>query len=311
MSASGSGAPSLPGGLTQTERRGFGEMLLSLDPRELLSLADTVTNRLLSMEGPREAINAILSYSQSAEELLRRRKLRRETIFQYLAKHNVIVPATAEKCQLVQRVVEYWREGLNVSQKNEVAGNIALKPDESKTVDYQAMGLQFSHWFYQLLNSQSPLMGEQPKEWGPQHFWEDSELKFAYKTSEEQVEAYHGAEMVSLRLLALTKDENLFLNPNLSGGGLKCIHSPHGLVIIAVAGTIHRESICLGIFEQIFGLIRCPNSDNNWKMKFISLKITGHNTQQTSIHPDKPLQLPMIKYESSELLNIFEDVKLG
>ncbi|XP_067849257.1 uncharacterized protein C3orf38-like isoform X2 [Heptranchias perlo] len=262
-------------------------------------------------------MSAILSYSQTAEELLKRKKIHREIIFQYLAKHDVVVPANAEKYQLVQKVVEYWREGTTATQKNNSSenssGNNVPQNDVATNYDnnYQTMGLQFCTWFYQLLNSQNPLLEQQPKEWGPQHFWEDAILKFSYRTSEQQMEVYNGAVIVSLRLLALAKDEHLFLNPNLTGSGLKCIHSPHGLVIIAVAGTIHRQSVCLGIFEQIFGLIRCPTSENNWKMKFIHLKITGQSTVPVTAQSNEATQPPIIKYESKELLQVFEEHTVG
>ncbi|XP_048396551.1 uncharacterized protein C3orf38-like [Stegostoma tigrinum] len=305
--------------LTERERCGLQEILQSLGHCELFSVADTVTNRMLKIESVREAIDAILSYSQSAEELLKRKKIHREIIFQYLAKHNVVMPSNAEKYQLVQKVVEYWNEGSAGSQTNNSSGSTSgsYVPQNDLTADYrndyQAMGLEFCKWFYQLLNSQNPLLEEQSKDWGPQHFWEDVILKFSYRTSEQQMEVYTGAAMVSLRLLALTKEEHLYLNPNLTNSGLKCIHSPHGLVIIAVAGTIHRQAVCLGIFEQIFGLIRCPNSENNWKMKFVHLKITGHGTTTPlpSVQPYEDSEPPVIKYESNELLQVFEEHSVG
>ncbi|XP_051870800.1 uncharacterized protein C3orf38-like isoform X2 [Pristis pectinata] len=259
--------------LSDSERCGCREILQALGQDELLSVADTVTNRMLKIDGRAEAMNAILSYSQSAEELLKRKKIHREILFQYLAKHNIVIPVNAEKYQLIQRVIDYWRESNTASQ--------------------------------------NPLEKEHSTEWGPQHFWEDAKLKFSYRTLEEQMEEYTGAVMVSLRLLALTKDEHLFLNPNLTDGGLKCIHSPHGLVIIAVAGTIHRASICLGVFEQIFGLIRCPKNENNWKMKFIDLKITGQGAMSATLQSNEASQPPIIKYESNELLQVFEENTVG
>ncbi|XP_069744843.1 uncharacterized protein C3orf38 homolog isoform X2 [Narcine bancroftii] len=265
------------------------------------------------VEQKAEAISAILSYSQSAEELLKRKKIHREILFQYLAKRNVVVSANAEKYHLIQRIIEYWREDGTASQKSNASetssGNNTSQSDLAANYkdDYQTMGLQFCKWFYHLLNSQNPLLEERSTEWGPQHFWEDAKLKFSYRTLEQRMEEYTGAVMVSLRLLALTKDEHLFLNPNLTGGGLKCIHSPHGLVIIAVAGTIHRDSICLGIFEQMFGLIRSPNNENNWKMKFIHLSITGQGTMSATLQSSEVSEPPIISYESNELLQLFEE----
>ena len=110
------------------------------------------------------------------------------------------------------------------------------------------------------------------------------------------MEEFLGAELVSLRLLALIKEERLLLNPNMDPNGLRTLASPHGMVLVAVAGTIHRDSACLGIFEQIFGLISTPLVKNSWKIKFINLKIKGQDalggTEATA---------PALTYNSSEL----------
>lgn len=105
-----------------------------------------------------------------------------------------------------------------------------------------------------------------------------------------------GAELVSLRLLALTREEHLLLSPNLESYGLRALLSPHGLVLVAVAGTIHRDAACLGIFEQIFGLIRSPLENNSWKIKFINLKIRGQDAVAGT-----EVAAPALSYNSSEL----------
>lgn len=109
-------------------------------------------------------------------------------------------------------------------------------------------------------------------------------------------EEFLGAELVSLRLQALTKDEHLLLSPNLDPRGLKVLASPHGLVRVAVAGTIHRDSTCLGIFEQVFGLIRSPLQDNNWKIKVVHMKIKVNDALQGT-----ELTAPALTYNSTDL----------
>lgn len=93
----------------------------------------------------------------------------------------------------------------------------------------------------------------------------------------EEREEFFGAELVSLRLLALTKEERLLLSPNLEPSAVNVVASSHGLVRVAVAGTIHRDGVCLGIFEQIFGLISSPLENGSWKIKFVYLKIRGQD----------------------------------
>lgn len=117
-----------------------------------------------------------------------------------------------------------------------------------------------------------------------------------FRTAVEQMDEYLGAELVSLRLLALTSEERLLFSPNLEPHSLKALVSPHGLVLVAVAGTIHKDAACLGVFEQIFGLIRSPLAENSWKIKFTNLKIRGQISMEGTEVP-----APNLSYNSSEL----------
>lgn len=172
--------------------------------------------------------------------------------------------------------------------------------------DIHNLGEEFCQWFFELLNSQHPLGVKSEEAWGPQHFWDDAKMKFSYNTLEKNMEEYVGAEMVSLRLLSLVKEEYLLFNPNLHANGLKCAMSPHGLVLVAVAGTVHRGNSCLGIFEQIFGLISCPLRENTWKIKVMSLKIVGQN----ALEPGMQIEKPSIKYESNQLQELYDGKEL-
>ncbi|XP_053168381.1 uncharacterized protein C3orf38 homolog [Hemicordylus capensis] len=304
-------------GMTERERDGCREVLELLRNDDLMALTETVTNRLVEPDTRQEAIRAILLYSQSAEELLKRKKVFRETIFKYLAAKGVIVPPSSEKHQLVHHAKQYWCEQLkepDLEQKpvnpNERKPEKGGKQDGDKQdndKEYQSLGEEFCQWFFEILNSQNPLLGESQVEWGPQHFWDDVVLRFCYSTSEQNTEEFSGAELVSLRLLSLVKEECLFLNPNLNAGGLKCTASRHGLVVVAVAGTVHRNTSCLGVFEQIFGLIRCPFRENTWKIKFVNLKIVGQN----ALEPGTVIERPCIKYEQEELQEFYVSKELA
>uniref|UniRef100_A0A8C7EDB1 Uncharacterized protein n=1 Tax=Nothoprocta perdicaria TaxID=30464 RepID=A0A8C7EDB1_NOTPE len=102
-------------GLSERERAGCRDLLEFLDTEELVALTDTITNRLVHPESRQEAIHAILVYSQSAEELLKRRKVYREIIFKYLSTQGVPVPPSSEKHQLIDRVKRYWNGQLPCS----------------------------------------------------------------------------------------------------------------------------------------------------------------------------------------------------
>ncbi|CAJ0938592.1 unnamed protein product [Ranitomeya imitator] len=279
-------------GLSPREKEGCRRLLAQLDTEDLFSVAETVTNRLIHVFNREEAVDAITVYSKSADELLRRRKVHRSAIFKYLAAENVTVLPTSEKSQLILCALDYWR-GPSVQQTSE---KVEKEECEPQTLDCQMLGEQFCSWFYPMLNSQNPSLGQDKGDWGPQHFWENAELKLAYRTAEQASEEHNGSQMASLRLLALTREERLIFNPNIDSRGLKCVPSPHGLVVVAVAGTIHRDNVWLGIFEQIFGLIRCPVG-KNWKIKNVNLRILGQNT----LTSEESRQLPAITLQSSEL----------
>ncbi|XP_069800933.1 uncharacterized protein C3orf38 homolog [Dendropsophus ebraccatus] len=282
-------------GLSGREKEGCRRLLAQLDTEDLFSVADTVTNRMIHIFSKEEAIDAIITYSKSAEELLKRRKVHRSAIFKYLAADNVTVLPSSEKSQLIQCALDHWR-GPSVQHTRSPGHKVEKQESESETLDCQLLGEHFCKWFYPLLNSQNPSFGQEKGDWGPQHFWENAALKLAYRAAEQAVEEYNGSQMASLRLLALTREERLLFNPNLDGRGLKCVPSPHGLVVVAVAGTIHRDNVWLGIFEQIFGLVRCPVG-KNWKIKNVNLKILGQNT----LTCEESQGLPAITLQSKEL----------
>ncbi|XP_051636213.1 uncharacterized protein C3orf38 homolog [Manacus candei] len=297
-------------GLSERERAGCRALLELLSTEELMALTDTVTSRMVHPESRQEAIHAILVYSQNVEELLRRRKVYREIIFKYLAAQGIPVPPSLEKHLLIDRVRQFWSGQLSAgalesgqTKPHAESHGEGGKPPQD---DIGGLGGQFCQWYFELLNSQHPLGVKSEDTWGPQHFWEDARMKFCYNTSEKNMEQYVGADMVSLRLLSLVKEECLLFNPNLHGNGLKYAMSPHGLVLVAVAGTVHRDNTCLGIFEQIFGLISCPVRNNTWKIKLVNLKIVGQN----ALEPGMQIEKPSIKYELNQLREFYDGKEL-
>ncbi|XP_042369831.1 uncharacterized protein C3orf38-like [Plectropomus leopardus] len=290
-------------GLSETERAGCRNLLKLLSKSDLLSLSDTVTNKMIAVENVTEAMETILSFTKNAEELLKRKKVYRDIIFKYLAKEGVAMSPNSEKHQLVKRTLELWSSGKVVydretAETRQRPSTQTVSTDVKAEVgfDPQVLGQQFCQWFFQLLNSQNPSPDQSPQDWGPQHFWPDVKLRLLSIAGSQQMEEFLGAELVSLRLLALTKEERLLLSPNLEPHGLRTLASPHGLVLVAVAGTIHRDGTCLGIFEQIFGLIRSPEENNSWKIKCVNLKIRGQDALGGT-----EVVAPALSYNSSEL----------
>ncbi|XP_054471719.1 uncharacterized protein C3orf38 homolog [Anoplopoma fimbria] len=294
-------------GLSETQRAGCNKILNSMSKGDLLSLSDTVTNKLIVVENVAEARETILSFTKHAEELLKRKKVNRDLIFKYLAKEGVVMPPNSEKHQLVKRTLELWSSGKAVvdesipgqtdeTRQRPTTGTVSTEVKAEVGFDPLVLGQQFCQWFFQLLNSHNPSLGQPPQDWGPQHFWPDVKLRLVSRADNEQMEDFLGAELVSLRLIALTREEHLILSPNMQPHGLRTLASPHGLVLVAVAGTIHRHKACLGIFEQIFGLIRSPMENNSWKIKSVNLKIRG----QDALGGTETVA-PALSYNSTEL----------
>ncbi|KAK6179395.1 hypothetical protein SNE40_011767 [Patella caerulea] len=164
--------------------------------------------------------------------------------------------------------------------------------NNSSSATDQVLAETFVRWFYKMMNSQNPSMNETPEDFGPHHFWNDVRLRLltVASNSENSAEQFEGCEMVSHRLLAITKEELLLFNPNISAEGVRSKKDPHGLLAISVCGTVHRGNDCLGIFEQDFGLIRDPRFENNWKIKVTALNFRCSNvTTMPKLEEDKDL----------------------
>lgn len=84
------------------------ELLSRLAPKDLCSLAQTVTSRLVVPETSSEAVTAILLHTDRPQDLLRRRKIKRELLFKYLHAKRVSVEATADKAVYMASVLQLW-----------------------------------------------------------------------------------------------------------------------------------------------------------------------------------------------------------
>ncbi|XP_072901208.1 uncharacterized protein [Hemitrygon akajei] len=91
--------------ISQTQRRGCSEILKSLSCGNLLGLKDIVVRGGLTTE---DLIGIILNHSQSAEELLKRRKVLREDILKYLNKQGFELSSLLDKQQLIDYALTYW-----------------------------------------------------------------------------------------------------------------------------------------------------------------------------------------------------------
>jgi len=128
------------------------------------------------------------------------------------------------------------------------------------------MAHQFTNWFYSLLN-QCQL--------GMEHFWQDCSmcLVLSSETDCSKLDIKNSAADVVQLIWDTKTRNNLHFNPNLSSEGVQGRTDVHGLVMVLVCGTLHLQDRCVGIFEQLFDLIRDPSACNNWKIKHTNLHL--------------------------------------
>ncbi|XP_052828203.1 uncharacterized protein LOC106868244 [Octopus bimaculoides] len=93
---------------TEKQKTGCRELLNQFDYEVILSLSNTVTRKSISVVSRKEAIEAILSFSMSANELLGRQKITRDFLMQYLFSQRLSVSGNSSKQELISRILEYW-----------------------------------------------------------------------------------------------------------------------------------------------------------------------------------------------------------
>lgn len=82
----------------------------------------------------------------------------------------------------------------------------------------------------------------------------------------------------------------------------------HGIVLILCCGTLHTNaSVSVGIFESVFGLMRDPFSENNWKIKSVKMQLQSTSSpiesqKQPQLENCNSLQQFMILPEQEDSL---------
>ena len=100
---------------TEKEKHGISELLSRMAPRDLNSLAQTVTSRLIVPETSSEAVSAILLHTDKPADLLRRRKIKKELLFKYLHAKRVTADPQAEKAVFISHVLQLWGNNHGIS----------------------------------------------------------------------------------------------------------------------------------------------------------------------------------------------------
>jgi hypothetical protein len=151
-----------------------------------------------------------------------------------------------------------------------------------KEREVDEMARQFTHWFYSMLNQHDE--HHEGSRLGVEHFWQDCNMKLVLNSEMggSKCEVKNSAANV-VQLICSTKTQhNLYFNPNFSCEGVQGKTEYHGLVMVLACGTLHQQDTCVGVFEQLFGLIRDPLAYNNWKIKYTELNLKSKSIVTSS-----------------------------
>jgi len=171
-----------------------------------------------------------------------------------------------------------------LSQPFPAASSTSFPASSSPSVSQsqaQEMANNFVSWYFQLLNASAT---NGITEFSPSHFWPDASAKVELLRGDgavdESLAVSNNAEEACQMLVGVMRRHQLQCNPNLCDEGVRGRLNPHGLVHVLACGTLHNQHTVCGIFEQVFGLVRDPNSDNNWLIKFTEARLVARSVSE-------------------------------
>ncbi|RUS81678.1 hypothetical protein EGW08_010540 [Elysia chlorotica] len=311
--------------LSDQEKINCSDILEMMSDDDIFSLMHTSTNRAVSTKTRKEAISAILQFTQSIDEFFKRRKINKELLLNYIYKQSWAVPR-GDLNEIKNYIIRKWDElerkksGSKIHKTKAVAKwppnqeedsprnpvptrpvsftqtnnynnnkyvhnitinhtvvNVELPTNVSvanKESEEHWNAMTFTKWFYSMLNSHNPDIGQTVKPFGPQHFWRDAQMRLEMATRGEHVsEKFEGAETVAAKLLSFCVSDRLVFSPNDCADGLKSRTDAFGRKVILVCGLVHKDGICVGSFCQSFGLISDPTMNNSHKIRVTLLKL--------------------------------------
>lgn len=190
-------------------------------------------------------------------------------------------------------MIEYWNESgrttaepLEYSQQSEeepashpIVTEDRLNPTASNQQQFpiQQMSRTFANWFFGNLNNSII---------GASDFWSNVQCETGFYQNKKHIqnEQMMGADQTTTFLLSLISTHQLYFNLNDCSDGVQGRIDPHGLVLVLSCGTLHKMQEFVGTFESVFGLLRDPFAENNWKIKHLNLRLYN-STTNASMRP--------------------------
>jgi len=278
---------------------------------DVMAILKTSTGGLIYASSKKDAISIILRYSD-AVSVLNRRRVRKDVLAAYLHHENVQFRLPTDKTTLCRVCLTTWGhenvqayqflDGLSNPSDEAIRSpeNIGILgssnviraartpsnspnphvQEDTMEVEYntnqellkqealagQELAMKFTEWFFEKWNKLEDFVDS--------HFWPECNLRMEIVNQGSNPackEVLNDGSSCCEEMRGLIRIEGLFFNPNL-GSGVRGKINPHGLAQVVVCGSVHRNSQVIGVFETMFGLVKDPLAQNNYKLKFVVLR---------------------------------------
>ncbi|XP_037034692.1 uncharacterized protein C3orf38 homolog isoform X1 [Bradysia coprophila] len=241
----------------------------------IFSTAKVVTKNMLQPTDIEDAISIMIQHSPSISSIMNRKLITKVLIFQYLNARHVSVTADFSKPILLERLFEFWNHKFSdqSSQKSECTDQSVHQAAKEDQFPIHQMSRQFSTWFFKMCNESQLKIVD---------FWADAEYSIEMIASGQLVRQEQGSGSQSLLELmqSLHSQDNLLFNPNDCHDGIQGRINVHGLVMVLCCGTLHSPGVFIGVFECMFGLLRDPYADGNWKIKHLRMRLNSSSPRE-------------------------------
>uniref|UniRef100_A0A1A9VWJ3 Uncharacterized protein n=1 Tax=Glossina austeni TaxID=7395 RepID=A0A1A9VWJ3_GLOAU len=267
--------------LKDWELSGMSDLLQEENIPILMQLAKNITKHVTDIDSRQKALDYICVHSEDSSTLLNKRIITKEILFKYLHKKKIAVTVDFTKHNLVKKVINYWIKEFEKALQTDACA--LTKEENSPSTSTQQpksaaefvptvsecefpihlLARKFAEWFFDLYNKNSLKIED---------FWSDAYMLLKILGNEDcnVNECQDSASLVYI-LSEARNQFGFFYNPNLSHAGVQGRMDIHGMVLVLACGTLHIQQGCVGVFECVFGLLRDPFADNNWKAKSIQL----------------------------------------
>lgn len=257
---------------------GVKQLLEPLSWHELQQLGQTVTHQLLMPENRTEAVDMIVRFSESPAQLLKRQKVSRQLLMQYVDGARLTVSAhTLTKSELVAVVLAAWqcedsvahRQGQEHPHRQQQEDDEEEEEECSRSSEQsqepRAMSLAFCRLFFDQLNCgriDAAL------------FWNNTHVRLTLcdgATIRRRDQVHTPGDSVAL-LNALSLQHSLHLLANTGVEGLQSARDKYGRHALAVCGTAVHTNSRAGLF-QLGALLAPGPADQCWRLALLDLTV--------------------------------------